>query len=193
MQFGVVLLFCLFILCVSRCVETPLRLLKLDIGHVAALSLLLLALNAFAIQPIQEMIFNPASLLLCALSCIWSLKKGGSVRTLQAVVSAIASSLLMLLLSRLPLPEPGLFLACCCLPFVLLLRTAPPAAFFTATLAPMLLCVYHTALELHAYGYSILELTSTTGFDAQVAGLLLTGGLLSLYQYRAAKRLTYNS
>lgn len=167
-------------------VQTPLKRLELSGGHVALLCVLLLIANNFVLRPIAEFSINPAALLLIILVGVYAGKRLDTLQILQAFVGALFAGLLMLALSRMhaagrvTLPEPGLFLGVCALPFVLLLRRAPAAALFCASLAPLMLSLLEAALDLYAFGYTILAFGSPLSFDAQIAGVLLAGMLLSL-------------
>ncbi len=191
MHLGVVLLLCLFILCVSGAARRPLNTMELKDSSWAALSLLLLAANAFEVRPVFEFSLNPASLLLliaagaCTRSCT-----GGKL--LQAIALAAPASLCMLLITRqyvsaaMAVTEPGLLLALICVIFLLPLRSTPQAALFGAALAPFLLGFWEAGLDLYAFGYAIVEIGSPVAFDAQVAGMFLLGLLLSLPRRRKA-------
>ena len=191
MHLSVVLLLCLFILCVSGAARRPLMHLELRDSSWAALSLLLLAANAFKIRPVFEFSLNPASLLLliaagaCTRSCT-----GGKL--IQAIALAAPASLCMLLVTRQyvsiawNLAEPGLVLALICVVFLLPIRSTPQAALFGAALAPFLLGFWEAGLDLYAFGYAIVDIGSPVAFDAQVTGMFILGLLLSLPKRRKA-------
>ncbi len=191
MYLSVVLLLCLFILCVSGAARRPLKALQLKDSSWAALSLLLLAANAFKIRPVFEFVLNPASLLLliAASACTRSCTGG---KLMQAIALAAPASLCMLLITRMyvsaawDIPEPGLALALICVVFLLPLRSTPQAALFGAALAPFLLGFWEAGLDLYAFGYAIVEIGSPVAFDAQVSGMFLLGLLLSLPKRRKA-------
>ncbi len=195
MHLSVVLLICLFILCVTGAARRPLKNLELKDSSWAALSLLLLAANAFHIRPVLEFSLNPAAVLLliaagaCTRSCT-----GGKL--LQAIALAAPASMCMLLITRqyvsaaIDLPEPGLVLALICVIFLLPLRSTPQAALFGASLAPFLLGFWEAGLDLYAFGYAIVEIGSPTAFDAQVASMVLLGLLFSLpRRHKAGEKL----
>lgn len=191
MHLSVVLLLCLFILCVSGAARRPLKTLELKDSSWAALSLLLLAANALTVRPVFEFILNPASLLLliAASACTRSCSGG---KLMQAIALAAPASMCMLLITRqyvsaaLAVTEPGLLLALISVIFLLPLRATPQAALFGAALAPFLLGFWEAGLDLYAFGYAIVELGSPIAFDAQVAGMFLLGLLLSLPRKRKA-------
>ena len=131
---------CLFILCFTRAAEKPL----LRLGHTcaswAALSLMLLALNAVTLRPLVELSINPASILLCVLTALAAMKSSGFLSLLKALALAVPAGLLMLAISRLMasgyinLAEPGLVLALCGTVFMAMLRQSPAAALFGVSL-----------------------------------------------------------
>lgn len=194
MRLGVVLMCCLFILCFTRAAEKPL----LRLGHTcaswAAISLMLLALNAFTLRPLVELSINPASILLCVLTALAAMKSSGFLSLLKALALAVPAGLLMLAISRLMasgyinLAEPGLVLALCGTVFMAMLRQSPAAALFGVSLAPLLLAVFEAALDLYAFGYTVMLLGTPVAFDAQVAGLFLTGMLFAFVLYRGERR-----
>lgn len=190
MRLSVLLLWCLFILCMTRAAERPLAAMSLRISSWAALSLLLLCANAFPIKVASEFLFNPAAVLLCIAMGIAAGKTCGSTRVMQGAALAVPASIVMLALSRMQasgfvsLPEPGLFLALVGVLFLLPLRKAPAAALFGITLAPLLLGAWEAGLDLYAFGYAILEVGLKKAFDAQVAGVMLLGLLLTPYALR---------
>jgi len=187
LRLGVVLLWCLFILCVTRAAERSLSAMSLRVSSWAALSLLLLSANAFMVQLAPEFAFNPGALLLCIAAGIAAGKACGGLRLLQAAACAVPASVAMLALARMQatgvvtLPEPGLFLALVGFVFLIPLRKFPAAAIFGLTLAPLLLCVWQAGLDLYAFGYAILQIGGANAFDAQVAGAVIAGLLLAPY------------
>ncbi len=190
MRLSVLLLWCLFILCMTRAAERPLAAMSLRVSSWAALSLLLLCANAFSVKVAPEFIFNPAAFLLCIAMGTAAGKACGSARLMQGAALAVPASIVMLALSRMhasgfiSLPEPGLFLAMAGVLFLLPLRKAPAAALFGITLAPLLLGIWEAGLDLYAFGYAIMEVGLKKAFDAQVAGVMLAGLLLAPYMLR---------
>lgn len=190
MRLSVLLLWCLFILCMTRAAERPLSALSLRVSSWAALSLLLLCANAFPIKVAPEFIFNPAAFLLCIAMGTAAGNTCGSARLMQGAALAVPASIVMLALSRMQasnfvsLPEPGLFLALLGVLFLLPLRKSPAAALFGITLAPVLLGVWEAGLDLYAFGYAIMGIGLNKAFDAQVAGIMLAGLLLAPYALR---------
>ncbi len=192
MHLSVVLLLCLFILCITGAAKKTLAALDTKDSSWAALSLMLIAANAFPIQLVSEFSINPASLLLliaagaCTRSCT-----GGKL--LQAIALAAPASLCMLLITRqyvsgaVDLPEPGVILALISIAFLLPLRATPQAALFGAALAPFLLGFWEGGLDLYAFGYAIVTIGSPVAFDAQVMGMFLLAVLLALPRKRKAK------
>jgi hypothetical protein len=190
LRLSVLLLWCLFILCMTRAAERPLSAMSLRVSSWAALSLLLLCANAFSVKAAPEFIFNPAAFLLCIAMGAAAGKACGGARLMQGAALAVPASIVMLALSRMQasgfisLPEPGLFLAMAGVLFLLPLRKAPAAALFGITLAPLLLGIWEAGLDLYAFGYAIMEVGLKKAFDAQVAGVMLAGLLLAPYTLR---------
>lgn len=192
MHLSVVLLLCLFILCITGAAKKTLAALDCKDSSWAALSLMLIAANALPIQLATEFSINPASLLLliaagaCTRSCT-----GGKL--LQAIALAAPASLCMLLVTRqyvsgaVGLPEPGIVLALISVVFLLPLRATPQAALFGAALAPFLLGFWEGGLDLYAFGYAIVTIGSPIAFDAQVMSMFLLAVLLALPRKRKAK------
>ena len=179
MRLGVVLLWCLFILCVSGVAAKPLSRLGLRASSCAALSLLLLAASALHISPIAELSINPAAVLLL-IATGFATRSCSAVKLLWAVLLALPASLCMELLLRYyagriaAFPEPGLLTAFIGLLFALPLLRFPAAALFLAALAPFLLSLWEAALDLYAFGYAVVAFGSPTAFDTQVCCLFLT-------------------
>ncbi len=190
MRLSVLLLWCLFILCMTRAAERPLAAMSLRVSSWAALSLLLLCANAFPVKVAPEFIFNPAAVLLCIGMGTAAAKICGGTRVMQGAALAVPASVVMLALSRMQafgfiiLPEPGLFLALLAILFLIPLRKTPVAALFGITLAPLLLGVWEAGLDLYAFGYAIMEIGIKKAFDAQVAGIMLAGLLYAPYALR---------
>lgn len=193
MRLSVVLICCLFILCVTRAIEKPLLRLGHNAESWAALTLLLLALNAITFRPMVELSINPASILLCIVTAAVALKCAGFSCLAQAVALAVPSGLCMLAVSRLMasgfinLAEPGLVLALCSVVFMLGLRHSPAAALFGVALAPVLLAVFEAGLDLYAFGYAVIQLGAPLAFDAQLAGLFIIG-ILFAFVFNRGKR-----
>lgn len=190
LRLGIVLLWCLFLLCITRTAQRPLKALSMRDSSWAALSLLLLCANAFVLRPVTEFALNPAALILCTATGTAAAKNCRGIRILQAIACAVPASLCMLALSRLQtagavvLPEPGLFLALASLLFLLPLRDVPAAALFGMSIAPILLGFWNAGLDLYSYGYAVMDIGLDLAFDTQVAGLFLAGILFSLLAYR---------
>lgn len=201
MRLGIVLLWCLFLLCITRTAQRPLAALSLRDSSWAALSLLLLCANAFVFRPVTEFGLNPAALILCIATGTAASRNCKGMRVMQAIACAVPASLCMLALSRLQtagaiaLPEPGLFLALAGLLFLLPLRDAPAAALFGMSVAPILLGFWNAGLDLYSFGYTVMDIGLDLAFDAQVAGLFLAGILFSLlaYRKRPAEHMPQNS
>lgn len=186
MHLSAILLICLCILCLTRAIEAPLHRLGLSVFYVGLLSIVLLIASYYTLRPLTEFSINPAALLLVFFVGIYAGKRLDTLRILQAFAGALFAGLLMLLLSRLitaerlNLWEPGLFLGLCMVPFGWLLRREPAAALFCAALAPLILSLLEAALDLYAFGYTILVFGAPLAFDAQIAGIMLMGLLLGL-------------
>lgn len=190
MQFGIAICFCFFILSVSRTIEKPAKRLHVPLGGVAALSLLVSAAYAFNIKLMPEISINLGAVILCAF-CFWfSFRSSKYLRTLLAVLYSLLAGVFMTLFWRLGGDawfEPGVFMALCALPAFYLLRAYPAAALLSAALSPLIYNLLDMGIELKSYGYAILQLGKDEAFDAQIAGLLLAGGLCLLHMQWQSK------
>lgn len=193
LDLGVILLWCLFILCITRASEGTFRALHMQVGGGAALSLLLLAANACVVELYAELTVNPASLLICACIGVSALRHDRPTRMIQATALAVLASVLMTALhylhlsERTHLTEPGLFIALCGIPFALLLYKTPGAALFLTVLSPVFMNLLEACMDLYSFGYAAVRLGSQAAFDAQIAGMMLTGIMISLFSKRTLK------
>jgi|GEM_PF-6674010 len=185
MRLSVVLLWCLFMLCISGAAYRPLFALTLRDSSCAALSLLLLAANAFTVAPVTELSVNPAAVLLLVAAGV-STRSCSAGKLLFAILLALPSSLCMLLLLRFYVgsiagfPEPGLLAALIGVLFALPLWRSPSAALFEAALAPFLLGLLEAGLDLYSFGYAVVTIGDPVAFDAQIAGVFLAGLVIFL-------------
>ncbi len=192
MELSVVLLWCLFILCVTRAAERAFLAFHMRLGWGAVMALLLLGANLISFQPFPELRMNPAAILICLYTGITAGLRLPAVRVMQAIALALLAGACMTALhylhlsGRVTLFEPGLFLALCGVPFMLLMHKAPNAALFLAVLSPLLMNAMESAMDLYFFGYAVADLGSPAAFDAQVAGMILSGIMLPLFSKRTA-------
>lgn len=182
MQLGVVLLICLFLLCVSEAAQAPYRALGIRPYAGAALSLILLLTNAFHVRLFTELFVNPASIVL--LFVLWFLARKNPVHIFQGICLAAFAGISMYFLVRMQLltQEQGLWMGCIATIFALPLYHKPFAAMFCVVLSPLLFSVCMAVEELSVFGYTIVSLGLDIQFDAQIVGLLLTGTIDFLFE-----------
>lgn len=182
MQLGVVALICILLLCAFGIGGDVCRTLKLRTWLAVLLATLLLPLNLLEWRLYAEFSLNPAALFCAAALGAFCWRAHGRRSFLQALALALVAGLAIRFAAYVPTPEKGLLYALVILPFSGLLYEEPKAALFAAAASPLLLAFWEAALDLYAFGYTMVRWGVGNAFDAQMIAILLTALLLFAFQ-----------
>lgn len=178
MQLGIVALLCALILAATGAGGSVCRSLGIRTPYAMLYLLLMLLLSGLEFRVSGEFSFHPAAVLTAVLLGVYCCRNTGMRGLSYGLALAFAGGLALRFAGSLPTREPGLIYALAVLPVSVILYEQPPAALFTAAAAPLFLAFWEAALELYAFGYTVVRWGAGSAFDAQMIALLLCALLL---------------
>ena len=171
MRLSTLLLICLFLFaCTHLTAKTAWR-LRIQDGHIAALSLALLALGAFPLSLSASVTVNPAS---AALLVYALLLCRGLPDILEALLTGLLAGLLGWgLCSLIRFYEMGFLLALPAAILPALLQSRKRTALLAATCAPLFYGLFRMLEDWYLFDWRTLAFGGDIQLDAQIAALFL--------------------